>query len=533
MKGTKPTRNPTWDTLAQEIARRFGSDVQVEVSADRMHYFVNCRDGEVKAISEWLHRELCFGFATFVVEQAPEGWDLHYIFYEPEGSGWVQLHLSLTGSAAQAPSLSEVVYAADWEEREAEDLFGLLFEGHPKLGEFVLHEHWPEGVNPMRRDFPTDGKAPATIVPPLFPERILDTPGALALPIGPVYSDFAESAQFLLETTGEEIIRLAPRFFYKYRAVEKIAEGKGVRDALLLAERFSGTSAFAHGLAFCRAVEEISGVPVLPRATHLRGLWCELERARHHTAQIAAICGAAGLGVAKAQAEILEEEWLRASGALSGHRYLFGLLAPGGLTADIDSHGLAELSLHARNAAVRLDELERGLRYSSSFLDRLEEVGTLRPQTARDFGLVGPVARASGVACDLRATFPYAAYREFPVRPAREEEGDGYARLRVLFTEARESLRLIGELAAGMPDGEIRAAFEPKSGAALGAVEAPAGGTFHWVRLDEGGSIARYRIETPSFRNWHALRQAVEGFGFQDFPIILATFGLSCAECDR
>ncbi len=72
-----------------------------------------------------------------------------------------------------------------------------------------------------------------------------------------------------------------------------------------------------------------------------------------------------------------------------------------------------------------------------------------------------------------------------------------------------------------------------RAGAALGSVEAPRGATFHWVRIDEGGRIARYRVITPSFANWHSFHLAAENFAFQDFPIILSTFDLSVAENDR
>ena len=91
------------------------------------------------------------------------------------------------------PSISEHVHAADWHEREAEDLFGLVFEGHPKLGEFVLHEEWPEGVNPMRNGF--DASQPLTmreVDPQWQPATIVEAPGAFGMPIGPVFSDFAE-----------------------------------------------------------------------------------------------------------------------------------------------------------------------------------------------------------------------------------------------------------------------------------------------------------------------------------------------------
>ena len=98
------------------------------------------------------------------------------------------------------------------------------------------------------------------------PPTIVEAPGAFAMPVGPVFSDFAESAHFLLETVGEDVILTTPRFFYKYRGVEKIAEGQTADRVLLLAERFSGSSAFAHGLAFCQALETICGIEVPARA---------------------------------------------------------------------------------------------------------------------------------------------------------------------------------------------------------------------------------------------------------------------------
>ena len=103
-----------------------------------------------------------------------------------------------------------------------------------RLGEFVLHEDWPEGVNPMRRSFDATQRVSLRAPDPRWePPTIVTAPGAFAMPIGPVFSDFAESAHFLLETVGEDVIRTIPRFFYKYRGVEKIAEGQ-TQSALTL-----------------------------------------------------------------------------------------------------------------------------------------------------------------------------------------------------------------------------------------------------------------------------------------------------------
>ena len=164
------------------------------------------------------------------------------------------------------------------------------------------------------------------------PLLIVGDPGSFAMPVGPVYDGgLGESLHFLLETVGEDVIRAVPRLFYNYRGVEKIAEGRSVSDVLLLAERFAATSAFAHSLAFCQAVEKIHSVEAPGRATHLRVLIGELERLRHHAGAIAAICASTALAVSEAHASIIEEELLRASCIFTGHRYLFGLNIPGGL----------------------------------------------------------------------------------------------------------------------------------------------------------------------------------------------------------
>jgi Ni,Fe-hydrogenase III large subunit len=267
----------------------------------------------------------------------------------------------------------------------------------------------------------------------------------------------------------------------------------------------------------------------------LRVLLAELERFRHHVAAIREICESTGLAVATSQAAILEEELLSLCCAFTGHRYLFGLNAIGGLTRDLEGSACLEAIRVGRNILTRLENLQDALRYSSSFLDRIEDVGTVSQADAEEFGLVGPIARASGVSRDLRELQPYSGYEHFSFAVPCEQEGDGYARLRVLFSEAEEAFRIMEDAALQLPEGPIRieSVNDLGSGAALGWAEAPRGATFHWLRTKTDGSVARYRLATPSFMNWNGFHLAAENFAFQDFPIIMATFGLSVAENDR
>jgi Ni,Fe-hydrogenase III large subunit/Ni,Fe-hydrogenase III component G len=531
----------TVDT-AQGIAERsrelsHGRVLATADDANRLCLLACGRD-DLSEICQWLTRDLDFSFATLIVEELTQGgWSLVYVFYKDAASPSVHVTLQLGVGVSSIPSLVGLVHGPsfDWHEREAEDLFGLRFEGHPRLGEFVLHEDWPEGINPMRRSF--NGKERfglRTREPRWDPQTVVATVGAFTMPIGPVFSDFAESAHFLLETVGEDVIRTIPRFFYKYRGVEKIAEGQMADRALLLAERFSGVAAFAHGLAFCQAVETICGFSVPPRARALRTALAELERLRSHAAVITGICNSTALVVAASQAALIEESLIRLSCDITGHRYLFGAVALGGVSFDLSDEDCSRLAKQTAEVAERLRDLFHMLRYSSSFLDRLEEVGIVAESHARSYGLVGPIARASGVARDVRKLLPYAAYDAVEFSVPLEHEGDGYARLRVLFEEAVQSAAIIRSVLSSPPIGPVDGGHFPlRAGAALAAVEAPLGAAFHWLRLDGDGSVVRYHVTPPSFANWHGFHIAAENFAFQDFPIILASFGLSNAECDR
>jgi formate hydrogenlyase subunit 5 len=525
--------NPT--ELKEEIEQRWPGQAQCRFNAADSTCEVTCARAALLELCGRLFLEWNFSFAGLIVEEASNEWQLRYAFYGEGEAGWVHVLVNSPLADKTFSSIAKFVHAADWHEREAEDLFGVVFEGHPRLGDFILHDDaWQENVEPMRHNF--DAQAAMLHRKPdadWRPTRIVQEPGAFVMPVGPKYSGVTEPAHFLLETVGEDVIRSTPRLFYKWRAVEKLAEGKSAGEVLLLAERFAATTAFAHGLAFCQAIEKTCGANLPGRAKVLRVFLAELERLRQHAGAIQEICESTALVVANSQAGILEEDLLRISGELSGHRYLFGLLALGGLLCDLPNDTCVKALKQSQKVLAQLNELEKRLRVSSSFLDRLEEVGIVPQQTAWAYGLLGPIARASGVARDLRRAQPYLGYESFQFDVPSEKEGDGYARLRILFAEARQSVRIMEQAVAALQSGSVREPVQLRAGAALGWVEAPRGATFHWVRLDDAGKITRYRIVTPSFANWHGFHLAVEKFAFQDFPIMLSTFDLSVAENDR
>jgi len=470
--------------------------------------------------------------AGIVCEQHNGRYALRYPFWLPQQDHpWLELVIDV-GEDETVPSIAPRLFAADWHEREIEDLFGLIFSNHPFLGNFVLHDEvWPESAFPMRREFRAQDADAAPS--PYRPQQMLHAEGAFLMPVGPVYGGVNEAGQFLLDTLGEDINHCQTRLFYKYRGIEKRAEGMVAADALLLVERMNGTNAYGHALAAVQAIERVCDCAVPPRAQVLRSFWAELERLRSHAATVAGLCKSTGLAVPTSLAYQRVEELLRLCGAHAGHRYLFGLLTPGGLAQDLSNASAHKLAEAAQAVARRLADLADELLFDNSFIDRLEEVGSIDAKAARHYGLVGPVSRASGHAGDLRIAQPYAAYADCMPNAAQATAGDNLARLRVFLAEAAESARLLSVFAAQLPGGAHRAAIIPRAGAALGWSEAPAGASVCFVRLDADGRIVRLRLMPPAFTNWHTFHLAAEHFAFQDFPIVMASFGLAIAEQDR
>ena len=519
--------------IIAKINARWPDEVKVSAN-DKSNLVTDCKRDIVPAVCEWLFNLPDIRFIGMVTEERESLWELTYNFLNNK-NGLIQIRVKAPLDHGNFLSVSRVIHAVDWHEREAEDLFELNFEGHPRLGDFILHDDtWQEGLAPMRADFDA-AEAIARQEPKVDwkPRKVVDAPGAFIMPVGPVFSGEAESSHFLLETIGEEIIRALPRLFFKYRGVERSAQGRSANDALLLAERFAGTTAFSHALAFCMGIEELGNTEIPARANVLRVFLAELERFRDHIRVIEGICASTGLAVGASQAAILEERTLRVTGALTGHRYMFGMAVPGGLSRDINTAACRSALDGIQSIQRELSKLKGLLDRSGSFLDRLEEVGIITSQQAVDFGLAGPVARASGLCDDLRRTRPYSVYADLGFNVPCERDGDGYARLRVFFAEATWSVRIMEQALDMLTEGTVIAPCMPKKGVSLTGVETPRGASWQWIRLDSQALVQRYRLMTPSFANWHGFHLSVEGFAFQDFPIIMSTMGLSVAENDR
>jgi Ni,Fe-hydrogenase III large subunit len=350
-----------------------------------------------------------------------------------------------------------------------------------------------------------------------------------------VHAGIIEPGHFNFAVAGEPILYLQLRMFYTHKGTEKLFEDMPIHRAVFLAESISGDSAFSHGTAFCQAIESAAGTEVPARARVMRTILLELERVANHIGDIGAISTDVGFAVANAHGSRLREMVVRLNEALTGSRWLRGMVCVGGVRR-CWSAAQRDLLRDAVNSVEReFDSLVALVQSSDSTRDRLEHTGILRPETARELGVVGVAGRASGVDLDVRRDHPYAAYSRYPFRVPVYRAGDVLHRMMVRIDEVKECFTILRAAATDLPGGPCCAppAPVPPGRCALSAVEGWRGEILHWVRTAPGNRLERCKIKDPSVNNWAAIVEAVQGNIIADFPVINKSFNLSYSGTDR
>ena len=429
------------------------------------------------------------------------------------------------------PSLVPRVHSANWYEREVQDMFGLMFQGHPDPRPLVLYDDWPEGMYPLRKDFDPSVTVPRT--PREYRYRRMEGEGVYEIPVGPVHAGVIEPGHFRFSVAGEPIMALEVRLGYVHRGVEKLSESTPYRKGVFLAERISGDSSVAHSTAYCQAVERLSGTEVPERAEHIRTVLLEMERLYTHLGDISGIALDTAFAVPAADGYVLRERVMELNEELTGSRLLRSVNTIGGVNKDIDRQEAAKLLAWLVDVRQRFERLTATMLSSTSMMDRVEGTGVLSRERAMKLGCVGPVARASGIDMDVRRDHPYAAYRNMSFRAPVQGSGDVDARTRVRMDEVKESFAIIEQALDGLPGGPIRADVReiPAGETAFSLVEAPRGELLHWIMSGEDRPF-RHKVRDPSFCNWLGMEFAVRGNIVPDFPLINKSFSLSYAGND-
>ncbi len=460
---------------------------------------------------------------------------LHHLWFLPGLRTFLRLAAPVLPAEPSYPSIAAKYPVANWFEREVMDFFGLVPEGHPNPTRVALHDDWPNDAWALRKDFPFDGVVPR-VSGDFHPFRPVTGEGVFQVPVGPVHAGIIEPGHFRFGVAGEPVLYLQLRLFYVHKGIEKRFERLPWRHGLFLAESISGDTAVGHALAYAHAIERLAEVTVPARARSLRVVLLELERLYNHTSDIGALATDVAFTVPASRAQALREGLVRLHDQLFGTRLLRGTIALGGVTRDLPPQSCAALRAHLHGFEKQFDDLIKLLMDAGTFTDRVDGAGVLTHEAASDLGIVGMAARASGIDGDLRRDHPNDAYEGLRFDVPVENGGDAMARLMVRAREVEQSLVILHQVLASMPDTPLAATLPdrlPPSTAALGWVEAWRGPCTHWVATDGGGGICRVKITDPSFLNWPGLVQAVPGNIIPDFPVINKSFNLSYSGNDR
>jgi len=352
------------------------------------------------------------------------------------------------------------------------------------------------------------------------------------VPIGPQHPALKEPASFSIALKGEKIIGVDVRLGYNHRGIEKACEERTYVQDVYLVERICGICSHAHSTCFVQTVEEIAQIEVPKRALYIRTLIAELERIHSHLLWLGVAAHEIGFDTLLMFTWRDREIVMDILAELTGNRVNYGINAIGGVRRDIGKDKAPEI-------LKKMDVLEDRTKYyievatqETTVVNRLSGVGKITKDVALKLGAVGPTARASGIARDVRKYDPYAAYSELSFDLITDEHNDVYGRTIVRVKELMQSYKMIRQILKDMPDGPIavKAPRKIPAGEAVSRYEAPRGELMHYVKANGGDKPDRVKVRTPTLANIQAVKMMLREMYLADVPIIVAAID-PCFSC--
>jgi NADH-quinone oxidoreductase subunit C/D len=539
-------------------------------------------------IAEKLRDEFHFDFLSSVtgVDYLPQGkLEVVYHFYRITGGPSIVLHVQVPRDDPSLPSLTSIYPGADFQEREAWDLLGIRFEGHPDLRRILLWEGF-EG-HPLRKDWKE----------PYFEEEV--KPFASRTPNGNVYrietknpfggnlhypkgfdpekwtgdseeANYAGLKQIQNDETsalkteriivnlgpqhpsthgvfrmaalleGEKVVDLRPVIGYLHRNHEKIGERNTFIQNMPYTDRLDYVTSMSNNFGYALAVEKLLGIKPPERAEYIRVIMAELTRVMNHFFAIGFLLNDLGAFYTPALYAFEERELiLDIFEAISGSRMMCNYFRFGGVARDFPENTFEKIKALVEDRLPRkIDEIDRYLTKNDILRGRCEGVGVLTPEQAISLSATGPVLRASGVPYDVRRADPYSIYDRFEFDVAFATHGDIYDRYLVRLAEARQSIRILHQALKDIPAGPIQTgkpAYQVKvpAGEAYGRVEGPKGELGYYVVSNGGTNPWRYHVRAPTFINLTSLAQMCRGYKVADVVVILGSIDITLGEVDR
>ncbi len=581
------TLSPVIDlTRPVDLAARFPEAVTVDARKGYQGYMV--RPENLIEVATAIRDELSYDYLASLtgVDYLSEGVleVVYHVFRSTGGSGLV-FKTRVPRDNPVLPSLTPVYPGAELQEREAYDMYGFQFQGHPDLRRILLWDgfhgfplrkdwkepyyeeenkpfksRWPDGqVHRIEDKLPYKGNVqyPEGFDPdqyesnpdgPLYDairrtvkERHskLDT-DVLMVNMGPQHPSTHGVFRIAVAIDGEAILALKPVMGYLHRNHEKIGERNTFLQNMPYTDRLDYLSSMSNNFGYAITVEKLMGVKPPERAEYLRVMMAELTRISNHIFAIGMFLNDLGAYFTPSLYAIEERELiLDIFEAISGSRMMCNYFRFGGVTRDMTP----EIKERIRKLVYdrlprRVDELDLYLTNNEIVRTRTEGVGVLTPQEAIAYSEAGPVLRASGVPYDIRRADPYSIYDRFDFDVAVRYHGDTYDRYLLRIDEIRQSLRILQQAVRDIPEGPIQEGkpqyqVRVPAGEAYGRVEGPKGELGFYVVSTGKPNPWRYHVRAPSFINLSAYEKMCEGNKIADVVAILGSIDIVLGETDR
>jgi NADH-quinone oxidoreductase subunit C/D len=496
--------------------------------------------------------------------------DLVYQLYSLKNNERLRLKVRLAEDE-EIPTSVGVFQGYDWYEREAFDMFGIRFTGHPNLRRILTHEKF-EG-HPLRKDYDpaqrwllTDSGI-ARITPKIDPRFAVEEEESdferVTLNLGPSHPATHGTLRMVVTLDGETIVGSEQEIGYLHRCFEKMSETHTYQQVIPYTDRLNYCSSVINNVGYCMTVEKLLGIEAPERAQHVRLMLSEFYRISDHI-----ICIGTNLVDMGALTNFWylfqpREEIIALAESCSGARLLPSYLRIGGIAVDVPTTFMDHAQRVVNMLPPFIDEVEALIMRNRIFRDRVDGVGVISREDAINFGFTGPCLRATGVAYDVRKSNPYLGYETYDWDVPVAEGGDTYARFLVRFEEMRQSLRILQQaIDRGLPPGPVMVdnpyvALPPKEKVynemesliyhfklIMHGIQPPVGETYFQVEGGNGevgfyivsdGTKQPYRVRArpPCFPIFEAFGKMIAGQTIPDAIAALGSLNIIAGELDR